>query len=43
MIKEVRCPKCGRLLGRLEGVGEIKCNRCKTIVKVNTRERQERH
>lgn len=40
MIKEVRCPKCGKLLGRFDGIGEIKCNRCKMVVKINTTERQ---
>jgi phage FluMu protein Com len=31
---EVRCKYCGRLLMKLDfGVGEIKCGRCKKIVK----------
>ena len=35
MIKEVRCPHCGRLLGKFKGEGEIKCPRCKSIVEFN--------
>lgn len=24
---EIRCKKCGKLLGKFEGVGEVKCTR----------------
>lgn len=34
--KEIRCPYCNRLLGKVGGHGEIKCNRCKKIIKFNT-------
>ncbi|WP_182027518.1 Com family DNA-binding transcriptional regulator [Vibrio rotiferianus] len=32
LLKELRCPHCGKLLCKLEGAIEIKCNRCKKIV-----------
>lgn len=31
---EVSCPKCGRLLGYVDGDAELKCQRCKSIVVV---------
>lgn len=33
---DVRC-SCGKLLGRIDGIYELKCRRCKTIVAGNTR------
>ncbi|MBD6945719.1 Com family DNA-binding transcriptional regulator [Vibrio parahaemolyticus] len=32
LLKELRCPYCGKLLCKLDGAIEIKCNRCKKIV-----------
>lgn len=34
----IRCPKCNRLIGYLEGRGEFMCPRCKdkTILRVDT-------
>ena len=26
---EVRCPKCGKLLGYFSGAGEVQCPRCR--------------
>lgn len=40
MNKEVRCPVCGRLLGKFSGMGEIKCPKCKRIITFDTKERQ---
>jgi LSD1 subclass zinc finger protein len=34
-MKEIRCKKCGKLLGKIEGKAEIKCPRCKEINTVN--------
>ena len=28
-MTEVRCPKCGKLLGYFSGSGEIQCPRCR--------------
>jgi len=28
-MKEVRCPKCGRLLGYFSGKGEVLCPKCR--------------
>lgn len=39
----IRCPECGKLLGNFEGKGEIKCPRCRKLMKFDTIERQERH
>lgn len=36
---EVRCKKCGKLLGKAKGEAEIKCPRCGEVNTVNT-ERQ---
>lgn len=33
---ELRCWKCGKLLGFIEGKAEIKCPRCKEINRINT-------
>ncbi len=30
-MKEIRCEKCGKLLGKIEGHYEIKCPRCKEM------------
>jgi phage FluMu protein Com len=30
-MQEVRCKKCGKMLGRIKGYYEIKCPRCKEI------------
>ncbi|MCU7195553.1 Com family DNA-binding transcriptional regulator [Turicibacter sanguinis] len=35
-MKEIRCPKCNKLLLKADYLkGEIKCERCKDIVKIN--------
>ena len=36
MINEIRCPHCKKLLlkGNFTGVLEIKCNKCKNIIKI---------
>lgn len=34
-MKEIRCPKCNQLLLKADiCIGEIKCTRCKEIVKI---------
>lgn len=34
-MKEIRCPKCNQLLLKADHcIGEIKCTRCKKIVKI---------
>ena len=33
-LKEVRCEKCDKLLGKAKGIVEIKCPRCNTINKI---------
>lgn len=34
-MREIRCPKCNQLLLKADiCVGEIKCTRCKEIVKI---------
>jgi len=30
-MKELRCKKCNKLLGKVDGEYEIKCNRCKEM------------
>ena len=30
-LHEIKCIKCGKKLGMLKGVAEIKCPRCKTV------------
>jgi phage FluMu protein Com len=44
-VKEVRCPLCDWLLfvARGEGEVEIKCTRCKKIVKVKIKGQSEPH
>lgn len=39
---EVRCPKCGKLLGRYEGRGEVQCPRCRgnTIILFDTEKKK---
>ncbi|MBM4762704.1 Com family DNA-binding transcriptional regulator [Bacillus sp. B15-48] len=32
-MKEIRCTKCDKLLGKAKGIVEIKCPRCNTINK----------
>lgn len=29
-LKNVRCHKCGKVLGKIKGVVEIRCPKCKT-------------
>jgi phage FluMu protein Com len=36
-MKDIRCPYCDKLLGKFDGSGEIKCNRCKHIVRFDTK------
>lgn len=36
-MREIRCPVCGRKLGLIDGEASIKCNKCKSIVDINTR------
>lgn len=37
-MKEIRCPKCNQLLLKADiCIGEIKCIRCKEIVKLNVK------
>ncbi|NOI16387.1 Com family DNA-binding transcriptional regulator [Vibrio hepatarius] len=33
LLKELRCPHCNKLLCRHSGSVEVKCSRCKNIVK----------
>lgn len=33
-MTEVRCPKCGRLLGYFDGKGVVQCSRCRKGVEV---------
>jgi len=35
-LKEFRCPKCGKLLGKIYGKAEIKCPRCQETNTVDT-------
>ncbi|AST93002.1 zinc finger domain-containing protein [Sutcliffiella cohnii] len=30
-MREIRCKKCNRLLGKVEGIAEIKCPKCATV------------
>lgn len=36
-MKNVRCPICDKLLGRYDGRGEVKCMRCKNIIRFDTK------
>ncbi len=38
---EFRCVKCGKKLGMLKGIAEIKCPRCKKINKLNTEQQKD--
>lgn len=38
-LSDVRC-LCGKLLGRVDGKYEIKCQRCKSIVAGNTKNKE---
>ncbi|EJO5349570.1 Com family DNA-binding transcriptional regulator [Clostridium botulinum] len=41
-IEEIRCPKCNQLLLKAEYVkGEIKCTRCRKIIKLKLNQRTE--
>ncbi|NEZ80391.1 Com family DNA-binding transcriptional regulator [Clostridium botulinum] len=41
-IEEIRCPKCNQLLLKAEYIkGEIKCIRCKKIIKLEINRRTE--
>ncbi|MBP1907091.1 phage FluMu protein Com [Paenibacillus turicensis] len=35
MLKEFRCSKCNKLLGKIEGRAEIVCTRCKVMNEFN--------
>lgn len=37
-MRDIRCPRCGALLGRVDGKAQLKCRRarCYSIVDVNT-------
>lgn len=37
-MKTVRCVKCDRKLGLLDGKAEIKCPRCNTLNKLETKQ-----
>lgn len=36
LLFEVRCKKCGRLLGFFDGKGDVKCNKCGSLNKFDT-------
>lgn len=36
-VVEVRCPLCGKKLCLTDGNTEIKCNKCKAMVRYNTK------
>ncbi|WP_081599675.1 zinc finger domain-containing protein [Halalkalibacterium ligniniphilum] len=36
-MKEFRCKKCNRLLGKVKGIAEIKCPKCATVNTVKDR------
>lgn len=36
-MKEIRCVKCNKKLGLLEGKAEIKCVRCGALNKLDTK------
>lgn len=40
-MKEIRCKKCSRKLGMVEGKAEIKCARCGTVNTINTQTHKE--
>lgn len=39
-LLEFRCIKCGKKLGMIKGIAEIKCPRCKKINTINTEHRK---
>ena len=34
---EFRCPNCNKLLGKIDGVAEIKCTRCRITFRMDNR------
>ena len=34
---EFRCPNCNKLLGKIDGVAEIKCPRCRFTFRMDNR------
>lgn len=40
VLEEIRCPDCGRKLGNLSGIAQIKCPKCKAMVEVDTETRK---
>lgn len=38
MLTDIRCANCNRLLGKLNGSGEIKCPRCGKTIWFDTKE-----
>jgi phage FluMu protein Com len=40
-MEEIKCKYCGKKLGEIERIAEIKCPRCKKTNKFNTVEAQE--
>lgn len=34
---EFRCPNCNKLLGKIDGVAEIKCPRCRITFRIDNR------
>ena len=34
---EFRCPNCNKLLGKIDGVAEIKCPRCRITFRMDNR------
>lgn len=35
-MKEIRCPNCKKLLGKIDGEFEIKCSRCSCVNRGST-------
>ena len=33
---EFRCPNCNKLLGRITGIAEIKCPRCRIVFRMDS-------
>ena len=40
ILEEIRCPKCGRKLFKLNGQAEMPCPRCKTLLYIDTEARK---
>ena len=38
-MRDIRCPRCGSLMGRVDGEAQLRCRRarCYSIVNVNTK------